>query len=145
MSFDRAWIVFVAAVVTLGVWALAGVARADPVIVTWTNTANASFPPATKALLCVGEFCSMASTLCAPGATCETEHNLPPGEYTDAYLMASSPEFGFAWSVPVPGTLAVEAQNPTGGVCQHDSNGDGVVSTVDFGSFFREFRSGCGD
>lgn len=33
MSFDRAWIVFVCAVVTLGVWALAGVARADPVTV----------------------------------------------------------------------------------------------------------------
>jgi len=119
-------------------------AAADPVTITWTNTADESYPPATKALLCVGQFCSMASTLCAPGATCETEHNLPPGEYSDALLMVSAPELDFAWSIPVPGPLVVEALNP-GGVCQHDSNGDGVVSTADFGSFFLEFRNGCGD
>lgn len=143
MTFDRAWIVFTCAVVTLGVWALAGIARADPVTVTWTNTADASYPPATKALLCVGQFCSIAPTFCAPGATCETEHNLPPGEY-QADLMVSSPELDFAWSVPVPGPLVVEDLSP-GGVCQHDSNGDGSTTTADFWDFLDEFRNGCGD
>jgi len=136
----RAALIFVAVTMAFAV----RIAAADPVTVAWTNTADETYPPATQAMLCVGQFCSMAPTNCAPGATCETEHNLPPGEYAEAYLMVSAPPFGFAWSVPVPGVLVVESQNP-GGVCQHDSNGDGVVSTADFGTFWGEFRNGCGD
>lgn len=144
MSFDRAWIVFVAAVVTLGVWALAGIARADPVTVTWTNTADASYPPATVALVCVGQACSMAAADCAPGATCETLHDLPPGDYPSAYLMAAAPAEGLSWSVPVPGPLVVEELEPTGGVCRHDADGNGVVTTADFPSFYQELTRGCG-
>lgn len=118
-------------------------AAADPVTVTWTNTADEGFPPATRALLCVGQFCSMADTMCAPGATCETTHNLAPGTYEGAELMVSAPQFGLAWSVPVPGAVVIPAANPTGGVCQHDADGNGVVTTADFGSFWNEFRNGC--
>ena len=122
----------------------ARLAAADPVTVPWVNTAPPGMTPATKALLCVGQFCSLQTTYCQPGERCETEHNLPPGEYDDAYLMISAPEAGYTWSVPIEGTLVVDPVSQ-GGTCQHDSNGDGVVSTADFGTFWSEFRNGCGE
>ena len=137
---ERATVAVVAVLLAL----CARYAAADPVTITWTNTADETFPPATKALLCVGQFCSIAETNCPPGATCETTHNLAPGTYSDAQLMVSSPQFDYAWSIPVPGEVVVEPLNPDGGQCVHDSNGDGAVTTADFGSFFYEFRNGCG-
>lgn len=119
-------------------------ASADPVSVEWTNTAGEGVPEATHALLCAGTACSLAQTACAPGARCETAHDLPPGEYADAYLMISAPAEGWSWSLPVPGPLVVEPAEPSGGTCQHDADGNGVVTTADFSSFLSEMWNGCG-
>lgn len=123
---------------------LFGTSKADPVSITWFNQADIIYPPVTKALLCVNEFCSMDSLICMPQETCTSFHNLPPGTWPEAELMVSAREFGYVWSPPVmsPTPLVVEPLT-VDGVCFHDSNGDGTVSTADFGTFFSEFRHGC--
>lgn len=85
--------------------------------------------------VCNGDECQRYAVACAPGATCALVADLPTGE-AEAYLVGRSGEL----ESPRSNVRSVEVAPLEG--CAWDFDGEGWVSSVDFGEFLRRFTRG---
>ena len=124
-------------------------AQASEFDVNWINVDATRTVTTLK--LCEGEVCVEYPASCAPGATCTTRVDMVPGPHS---IVGYSSEDATLWS-DASNTLDIITKGTCTGygdvwtcdvmpsdVWRFDVNGDGSVTTIDFGRFLSAFMGG---